>query len=109
MKKVILLGVLLLSLSSFGIHVSDLPVCEYADTEVATNLPFRVSLDEMSRVEMSLSLSGNESMDALTSILHQAALVLAVGVMTVCAQKQQRGRGVSPLLSPPFFGIIPRL
>ena len=39
MKKVILLGVLLLSLSSFGVQVQNVPVCEYADTEVATNLP----------------------------------------------------------------------
>ena len=56
MKKVILLGALLLPMLTFGIHVPDLPVCEYADTEVETNMPFRVSLDEMSRVEMSLSL-----------------------------------------------------
>ena len=56
MKKVILLGALLLPMLTFGIRVPDLPVCEYADTEVETNMPFRVSLDEMSRVEMSLSL-----------------------------------------------------
>ena len=56
MKKAILLGVLLFPMLTFGIRVSDLPVCEYADTEVATNLPFRVSLDDASRVEISLSL-----------------------------------------------------
>ncbi len=54
--KFILISVLLLPMLTFGIRVSDLPVGEYADTEVATNLPFRVSLDEMSRVEVSLSL-----------------------------------------------------
>ena len=36
MKKVILLGALLLPMLTFGIHVPDLPVCEYADTEVET-------------------------------------------------------------------------
>ena len=56
-KMVVLLDVALLPLLAFGVQVADLPVCEYADTEVATNLPFRVSLDEMSRVEVSLSLS----------------------------------------------------
>ena len=38
MKKAILLGALLSSMLTFGIRVSDLPVCEYADSEVATNL-----------------------------------------------------------------------
>ena len=56
MKKTILLGAFLLPMLAFGIRVSDLPVGEYADTEVETNVPFRVSLDEMSRVEVSLSL-----------------------------------------------------
>ena len=56
MKKAILLGVLLFPMLTFGIRVSDLPVCEYVDTEVATSLPFRVSLDDASRVEISLSL-----------------------------------------------------
>ena len=39
MKKVILLCALQLPMLTFGIRVPDLPVCEYADTEVATNLP----------------------------------------------------------------------
>ena len=56
MKKVILLCALQLPMLTFGIRVPDLPVCEYADTEVAMNLPFRVNLDDMSRVEISLSL-----------------------------------------------------
>ena len=55
-RHTVVLSVLLLPMLTFGIRVSDLPVCEYADTEVATNMPFRVSLDEMSRVEVSLSL-----------------------------------------------------
>ena len=48
-KTVELLVVLLLPMLATGVQVADLPVCEYADTEVATNLPFRVSLGEMSR------------------------------------------------------------
>ena len=55
-RHTVVLSVLLLPMLTFGIRVADLPVCEYADTEVATNMPFRVSLDEMSRVEVSLSL-----------------------------------------------------
>ena len=56
MKKAILLGAVLLPMLSFGVQVQTMPVCEYADTEVATNVPFRVSLDDMSRIEVSLSL-----------------------------------------------------
>ena len=52
MKKAILLCVLLLPMLTFGLCVSDLPVCEYADTEVETNMPFRVSLDDMSWIEV---------------------------------------------------------
>ena len=37
-RIVILIGVFLLPMLTFGICVSDLPVCEYADSEVATNL-----------------------------------------------------------------------
>ena len=56
MKKVIFLCALLLPMLAFGICVSDLPVGEYADAEVETNVPFRVSLADMSRIEVSLSL-----------------------------------------------------
>ena len=55
-RKAILLGAFLFPMLTFGIRVSELPVCEYADTEVETNMPFRVSLDDASRVEISLSL-----------------------------------------------------
>ena len=57
MKREILLGAVLSPMLTFGIRVADLPVGEYADTEIATNVSFRVSLDEMSRIEVSLSLS----------------------------------------------------
>ena len=53
-RHTIVLGAFLFPMLTFGIRVSDLPVCEYADTEVATNMLFRVSLDEMSRVEVSM-------------------------------------------------------
>ncbi len=56
MKKAILLGAVLLPMLSFGVQAQNMPVCEYADTDVETNLPFRVSLDDMSRVEVLLSL-----------------------------------------------------
>ena len=39
-KMVVLLDVALLPLLAFGVQVADLLVCEYADTEVATNVPF---------------------------------------------------------------------
>ena len=54
--KIVLLAVMLLPLLAFGVSVPELSVCEYADTEVATSMLFRVSLYEMSRVEVSLSL-----------------------------------------------------
>ena len=60
-KMVVLLDVALLPLLAFGVQVADLPVCEYADTEVATNVPFRVSLDDMSRIEVSLSLVATQT------------------------------------------------
>ena len=55
-KTVELLVVLLLPMLATGVQVADLPVCEYADTEVATNVPFQVRLEDMSRIEVSLSL-----------------------------------------------------
>ena len=38
-KTVELLVVLLLPMLATGVQVADLPVCEYADMEVAPNLP----------------------------------------------------------------------
>ena len=39
-----------------GATISQLPPSEYADTEVATNIPFAVSLPMMSRLEFTLTL-----------------------------------------------------
>ena len=38
-KHMGLLGALLLPMLTFVVQVQNVPVCEYADTEVATNLP----------------------------------------------------------------------
>ena len=38
-RHMVVLSALLLPMLTFGIRVSDLPVGEYADTEVETNLP----------------------------------------------------------------------
>ena len=49
----------LLPTAAFGVAVGPLPPSEYANTEVATNIPFAVSLETMSRVEFSLSLDAS--------------------------------------------------
>ena len=51
----------LLPTAAFGVAVGPLPPSEYADTEVATNIPFEVSFDTMSRVNFSLSLDASPS------------------------------------------------
>ena len=47
--------------AAFGITVETLPVSEYADTEVSTNIPFAVSFDAMSRMNFSISLEASPS------------------------------------------------
>ena len=49
------LGIALL----IGTIVPSLPPCEYADTEVSTNIPVAVSLESTSRLEFSLSLDAS--------------------------------------------------
>ena len=44
---------------AFGVTVESLPPCEYADTEVSTNIPLVVSADVMSRLEFSISLDAS--------------------------------------------------
>ena len=46
---------------AFGITVETLPVSEYADTEVSTNIPFAVSFNAMSRMNFSISLEASPS------------------------------------------------
>ena len=44
---------------AFGVTVGALPLSEYADTEVSTNIPFSVSLDTMSRIEFALTFDAS--------------------------------------------------
>ena len=53
---------------AFGVAVDPLPVSEYADTEVSTNIPFEVSFDAMSRLNFSISLEASPSNSVEVSI-----------------------------------------
>ena len=46
---------------AFGVTVETLPVSEYADTEVSTNIPFVVSFGAMGRMNFSISLDASPS------------------------------------------------
>ena len=50
---------MLIPVVAHGVTVEPLPLSEYADAEVSTNMPFVVSLDSMSRLEFSLSLDSS--------------------------------------------------
>ena len=50
-----------LPVAAFGITVETLPVSEYADTEVSTNIPFVVRFAAMSRMNFSISLDASPS------------------------------------------------
>ena len=51
----------LFPIMAFGVTVETLPVSEYADTEVSTNIPFVVSFGAMSRMNFSISLDASPS------------------------------------------------
>ena len=53
---------------AFGVTVETLPVSDYADTEVSTNIPFAVSFDAMSRMNFSISLDASPSNSVEVSI-----------------------------------------
>ena len=53
---------------AFGVTVETLPVSNYADTEVSTNIPFEVSFDAMSRMNFSVSLEASPSNSVEVSI-----------------------------------------
>ena len=57
----ILVLLALLPVVAFGVTVETLPVSNYADTEVSTNIPFEVSFDAMSRMNFSISLEASPS------------------------------------------------
>ena len=57
----ILVLLALLPVVAFGVTVETLPVSNYADTEVSTNIPFEVRFDSMSRMNFSISLDASPS------------------------------------------------
>ena len=67
-KMKLLMMILFLPAVAFGVAVEALPVSEYADTEVSTNIPFAVSFDTMSRMNFSLSLDASPSNSVGVSI-----------------------------------------
>ena len=48
-----------LPVAAFGVTMEPLPLSDYADTEVSTNIPFAVSFDAMSRLEFTLLLDAS--------------------------------------------------
>ena len=50
-----------LPLMSLGVTVEPLPISEFMDTEVSTNISFEVSFDEMSWMNFSISLEASQS------------------------------------------------
>ena len=75
--------ILLLPMAVFGktVTVEQLPPCEYADTEVSTNIPIRVNLERLDRMRFVLELSPSATNDVEVLIGHDADTngVLSVG------------------------------
>ena len=61
MSMRLLVAMAVLPVAAFGVTVETLPVSEYADMEVSTNIPFAVSFDAMSRMNFSISLEASPS------------------------------------------------
>ena len=57
----LLVAMAVLPAMAFGVTVETLPVSDYADAEVSTNIPFAVSFDAMSRMNFSISLEASPS------------------------------------------------
>jgi len=55
----LLAAFVLLPMMALGATVGPLPLSEFADTEVSTNLPFQVDFGTMSRIEFSFSMAGS--------------------------------------------------
>ena len=64
----------ILPLAAFGkaLSVPTLPLCEYADTEVSTNIPIRVNLERLDRMRFALELSPTATNDIEVLIGHDA-------------------------------------
>ena len=56
-----------------GMVVPSLPPCEFADTEVSTNIPVAVNLESTSRLEFSLSLDASPTNAVRIGIFFLAA------------------------------------
>ena len=73
----------ILPLAAFGkaLSVPTLPLCEYADTEVSTNIPIRVNLERLEWMRFALELSPTATNDIEVLIGHDADTngVLSVG------------------------------
>lgn len=61
MSMILLVAMVILPVATFGVTVEPLPVSDYADTEVSTNIPFVVGFDAMSRMSFSVSLDASPS------------------------------------------------
>ena len=59
MSMRLLVAMVVLPMAAFGVTVEPLPISDYADTEVSTNIPFEVSFDAMSRMNFSISLDAS--------------------------------------------------
>ena len=53
---------------AFGVTVGSLPLSEYADMEVSTNIPFAVSLETMSRIEFTLTFDASPTNNVEVSV-----------------------------------------
>ena len=64
----------ILPLAAFGkaLSVPTLPLCEYADTEVSTNIPIRVNLERLEWMRFALELSPTATNDVEVLIGHDA-------------------------------------
>ena len=64
----------ILPLAAFGkaLSVPTLPLCEYADTEVSTNIPIRVNLERLDRMRFVLELLPTATNDVEVLIGHDA-------------------------------------
>ena len=62
----------ILPLAALGTTVSELPPCEYADTEVSTNIPIRVNLERLDRMRFAIELLPTATNDVEVLIGHDA-------------------------------------
>ena len=61
MSMKLLAAMVILPVAAFGVTIETLPISDYADMEMSTNIPFEVSFDAMSRMNFSISLEASPS------------------------------------------------